>query len=113
MAIQAPPALTYGVSSDGTVTPANVSFAFNNITTKTTTVVKSGAGILHSVTVNTKGSGSNTGVIYDNTAGSGTVIASIDPTAAVGTLVYDLAFATGLTIVTATGTQADLTITYR
>jgi len=43
-----------------------------------TTTIKSGAGILRRVVINTKGSGSNTFTIYDNTSGSGTVIAVID-----------------------------------
>ena len=51
--------------------------------------------------------------IYDNTAGSGTIIAVIDPTQAQRTFEYDLVFSTGLTIVTATGTAADLTVVYQ
>jgi microcompartment protein CcmK/EutM len=88
--------------------------SFGRQTTNTTTTHKSGAGILHKIVVNTKGASANTATVYDNTAGSGTVIAVID-TVNINSqaLEYDLAFATGLTIVTATGTPADLTIVYR
>lgn len=85
-------------------------FSFTNITTNTTTVLKTGPGILGAITINTKGASSNTATIYDNTAGSGTKIGTIDTTVGVGTLAYDLAFTTGLTIVTATGTAPDLTV---
>ena len=50
------------------------------------------AGVLKRVTVNTLGSALNTCTIYDNTAGSGTIIAVIDPTLARGIFEYDLVF---------------------
>lgn len=87
--------------------------SFSNITTNTTTVVKSGEGFLHSICVNTKGATANTAAIYDNTAASGTKIGTLDTTAAVGCMVYDIRFGTGLTVVTATGTAPDLTVSYR
>jgi hypothetical protein len=87
--------------------------SYLNITTNTTTTVKSGAGTLACIAVNTKGASSNTATIYDNTAGSGTLIGKIDTTTAVGVQCYNVAFGTGLTIVTATGTGADLTVSYR
>jgi len=78
-----------------------------------TTTIKSGAGILRRVVVNTNGSGSNTFTIYDNTSGSGTVIATIDTVNAVGGFFeYGLAFSIGLTVVSATGTSADITVIY-
>mgnify|MGYP001574546480 CR=1 FL=1 len=83
---------------------------FSNITTAATTAIKTGLGVLHTLTVNTKGSGS-TATIYDNTAGSGTKIATVDTATAPITFTYDAKFSTGLTVVTV-GT-ADLTITYR
>lgn len=89
------------------------SFSFNNITTATTTTVKSGAGVIHGVTINTKGTVASTVTIYDNTAGSGSKIAIIDSLNLSGAFFYDAAFATGLTIVT-TGTIApDITVMYR
>lgn len=86
---------------------------YKHIATNTTTVVKSGAGVVHSITINTKGATANIATVYDNTAGSGTVIAIIDTTGNVGTITLDVGFYTGLTIVTATGTAADITVSYR
>lgn len=90
-------------------------YSFNNITTATTTTVKSGAGTLHSIITNTTAA-SATVTIYDNTAGSGTKIGTTtNPVSLLQmgplTAIYDVAFATGLTIVT-TGTQ-DITVTYK
>lgn len=77
-----------------------------------TTTMKSGQGILHTITINTKGTAANTLTVFDNTAGSGTVIAIIDTTSNVQTLILDVAFSTGLTVVSAVGTGADLTIAW-
>ena len=78
-----------------------------------TTTIKTGAGIFRRLVVNTKGSSSNTFTIYDNTVGSGTVIATIDTVNAVGGFFeYGLAFSIGLTVVSATGTSADITVIY-
>lgn len=75
-----------------------------HITTATTTVVKSGAGVLHELTF---GKHVATGVVtvYDNTAASGTVLMVITVGAALLSdpplsITIDRAFATGLTIVT-------------
>jgi len=79
-----------------------------------TTTVKGGSGILIGVSINTKGASSNTLTIYDNTAGSGTKIATIDTTVAAGFYNYGgLYFRTGLTLVSATGTGADYTVIYQ
>lgn len=87
--------------------------SFTNITTATTTVVKSGAGSLHSVTINSLGTIASTVTIYDNTAGSGSKIGTIDSLTLKGTFTYDVAFATGLTIVS-TGTVApDISVSWR
>lgn len=88
-------------------------YSFANITTAATTTVKNGAGVLHTLTVNNLGTVASTTTVYDNTAGSGTKIATINTLAGQESYVYDAAFATGLTIVT-TGTVApDITVTYR
>jgi len=78
----------------------------------TTTVIKSGSGILHSITFN-KPVATGVITIYDNTAGSGTKLGTITIPANPQpmTLIYDLTFSTGLTIVTATAAQ-DITVTY-
>ena len=97
----------------GALEPAVTGYLKANITSLTTTTVKTGAGYLYSLTVNTKGATASTATIYDNTAGSGTKIGTVDVTANVGTLLYNVQFTTGLTIVTATGTAGDLTVAYR
>jgi hypothetical protein len=94
--------------------PTTASDSYRNITTNTTTAVKSGAGTLVRVVINSKGAAANTAVLYDNTAGSGTRIGTLDTVnGAIASLDYGCAFSTGLTIVTATGTAADLTVVYR
>jgi hypothetical protein len=85
---------------------------YTHISSNTTTLVKSGAGILHTVTISTKGASANTATIYDSLTGTGTVIGVIDTTSNTATVLYDIGFYTGLTIVTATGTSADLTVSY-
>lgn len=84
-------------------------YSFNHITTATTTTAKSGAGTLHTIAVN-KGVAVATITVYDNTAGSGTVIAVIaadNP----ATYTYDIAFATGCTLVTSGAN--DVTVSYK
>lgn len=90
-------------------------FSYANMTTQTTTVIKGASGFLHSITFN-KPLAAGVVTIYDNTAGSGTVIGTITFPATlltdVGTYTYDVSFGTGLTIVTSGATQ-DITISYR
>ena len=86
--------------------------SFSNINTNTTSTVKSGAGVLKRIVVNKVGALSNTCTIYDNTTATGTIIGTIDPHTHM-VFEYDVVFNTGLTIVTATGTAADLTIVYQ
>lgn len=102
-------------SATGVAAVEQAGAPYVRISTNTSTNgIKSGAGILHKVCVNTRGAGSNTATIYDNTTATGTTIAVIDTnTANVACMEYDLAFATGLSVLTATGTPADLTIVYR
>lgn len=87
---------------------------YEYISTNTTTTVKSGAGHLKAITIGTKGASSNTLTVYDNTAGSGDIIAVIDTTSASAeaTFHFDCEFTNGLTIVTATGTAPKATIIY-
>lgn len=102
-------------------------YSFLNITTNTTTTVKSGAGTFAGFTVNNNGfTTAGTIKIYDNTAGSGTLIGTwtipIQPpgTTLLATtffppaLMLNASFSTGLTIVTATTAPAcDITVLYR
>lgn len=108
-----------GAVADGTgigVTAVEQAGAlFSNITTGTTTTVKSGKGILHKIVLNTYVAAA-TITIYDNTAASGTKIGTLTlPATITGdtpiTLPYDLQFSTGLTLVTSGAT--DITVIYR
>ena len=72
------------------------------------------AGVLKRIVVNKVGALLNTCTIYDNTTATGTIIGTIDPVHTQMVFEYDLVFkCIGLTIVTATGTAADLTIVYQ
>lgn len=85
---------------------------YKNIASATTTVLKTGVGTLHDILINKKGTAGATMTIYDNSAGSGTIIGTFDLTAVnIGGIDADLDFYTGLTIVT-TGATIDVTITW-
>jgi hypothetical protein len=90
------------------------SFFYTNITTATTTTVKSGSGTLVRI-VNNKKLANGVVTIYDNTAGSGTKIGTITNPATLldnqQTYEYQVAFNTGLTIVTSAA--EDLTVVWR
>lgn len=73
------------------------------IATATTTLVKTGAGVLHSITITETAAGAIT--VYDNTAASGTIKAVLKASLVEGTYNLDIAFATGLTIVTAANSK--------
>jgi hypothetical protein len=75
-------------------------------------MVKSGAGYLHTVCVNTPAA-TGTVTIFDSTTGSGTKIGTVTSFASVsGCFEYDVAFWQGLTVVTATATP-DVTVSFR
>jgi hypothetical protein len=84
-----------------------------NITTATTTTVKSGQGILRAIIFN-KPVVLGVTTIYDNTAASGTKIGTITNPAALlqqqMVIPYNVRFQTGLTIVTSTAD--DITVVY-
>ncbi len=77
----------------------------SHITTAATTVMKYGPGLLQRVTIGNPASSTSIITLYDNTAGSGTVITAIQGPAQANpvTLEYGLVFSTGLTAVS-TGT---------
>lgn len=85
--------------------------SFVNITTATTTAVKASGGVLERIIVNTAGAGS-TLTIYNNTAGSGAKVGTMT-TAAQCSQTFNVACSTGITVVTASGTPADITVVYR
>jgi len=89
------------------------SYSHTDITTTTTTVVKSGPGFLKAICVNTPATG-GTATIYDSTTASGTKIGTItsDASTTPGCWVYEVQFRQGLVIVTATAAM-DITVSWR
>lgn len=81
-----------------------------NLTTNSTTVLKRSPGNLHRITVNNFGA-ANTITVYDNTAASGTLMATIGSSNE-GTFEYNCEFQVGLTIVQSGGTASDITVVY-
>lgn len=73
------------------------------ISSATTTTCVTGAGVLHAITLGETAAGAIT--IYDNTAGSGTVMAVLKASIVEGTYVFNRKFTTGLTIVTAAASK--------
>lgn len=107
------PVQPYEEIAPGVPLVPQVPYKYSHITTDTTTTAKSGAGTLHSVCINTVAS-TETITIYDNTAASGTKIAVITEASgqSPSCLVFDVAFSTGLTLVTATA-AGDLTAMFK
>jgi hypothetical protein len=91
---------------------ASTGWTYKNITTQTTTLVKSGAGILHSITFN-KPIATGTVEIDDALTNTTPIIGTITTPAGPFpvTLIYDVAFSTGLSITTAVAAQ-DITVAY-
>lgn len=89
--------------------------SYRNITAQSTVTVKAGTGVLRSIVVN-KATANGTITIWDNTAASGTKIATITFPAATNNLVqltldYYCKFTTGLTIVMGTA-DSDITVVF-
>lgn len=87
--------------------------SYVNITSQTTTLVKTGPGFLYSITFN-KPTATGTCEIDDAVTHTTPKIGTITtPTGALPvTLIYNLAFTNGLSITTGTADQ-DITVTYR
>jgi hypothetical protein len=94
---------TIVIQTDG-YTPANIAGAAS-------TLVKSGAGLVHAVTINTGGSGSSTVKLYDGTDAFGTLFATIDSKTPATSLEYHANFTVGLFV--ATVGAPDITVLYR
>jgi len=77
------------------------------IATATTTTCVTGAGVLHTIVVGETAAGAIT--VYDNTAGSGTIIAVLKASIAEQTFTFDRKFTTGLTVVTAAASKITVT----
>lgn len=89
-------------------------FQYNNITlaAPTTTTVKAGSGVLHSIAINTPAA-TGTITIFDSLSGAGTKIGTITSTGTIpAVLIFDVLFKTGLTLTTATAAQ-DITVTFK
>ena len=87
--------------------------AYLNITTKTSTQVKTGAGTLARIVINKAGS-ADTLALYDNSACSGTLIGTITVAASVNnSITYSAAFGAGLCIISGGTTAGDYTVVYR
>lgn len=102
------------VANDWAALPIVPRYSGLHIAGAATTVVKSGAGTLHLLSIN-KAVLSSVITIYDNTAASGTILAIITNPAVLlatqATIPFDVAFSIGLTIVTSAAD--DLTVAYR
>lgn len=97
---------------------------FSRTTGNATTTAKSGAGVLHGVIVGANWT-QGIGTIYDNTAGSGTIIMQLDFGSPAGGLLsttglpgpvflgpLGIEFTTGLTVVTTGSTSNDITLVF-
>jgi len=91
------------------ITNYPVSSSSTYIATATTTVVKTGAGHLARIVVGETAAGAIT--IYDNTAASGTILGVLKASIVEDTYEFNIAFATGLTIVTAAASK--VTVVWR
>lgn len=86
---------------------------FKRLAANGTFVIASHGAMLGSVIVNSVGATGNTLTIYNNSAGSGDIVAVIDTTSSnMPQRDYNIMLSQGLTCVMATGTTADITITY-
>jgi hypothetical protein len=96
----------------GAPTYAVSAYNYKNITTDATfAAIKSGAGILHTICINTPAA-TETITVYDSLTATGTKIATITLYASTNPcFTYDANFTTGLTIVTATA-AGDLTVSW-
>lgn len=88
----------------------NNQYNYKNIAAATTTLVKTGGGVLHTLVINTTAAAAIT--IYDGLDTGGAKIATIAASPNIGSSFrYDVAFITGLTIVTAGA--SDVTVSFR
>lgn len=87
-------------------------YNYTNISTATTTAaIKTGSGLLKAIVINSIGA-TATITVYDSLTGSGTKIASISGTLALGDIQYGVLFTTGLSVVTTGGTPPDITLVW-
>lgn len=83
-----------------------------------TTVVKASAGTLYKIILNGPATATNVTTVYDHASGVGTIIAKPLTTGVTAPVTIDfgpmgLAFANGLTVITATANGGDMTFVYK
>lgn len=79
------------------------------ISTATTTLVKTGAGVVHCIMLGETAAGGIT--LFDGLSSAGTVMCVLKSSIAEGTYILDREFTTGLTILTSAASK--LSVTYR
>ena len=79
----------------------------------TTNAIKSGAGVLIGISINTKGATGNILTVYDGLTATGTEIGIFDTTANVSFIPLNAKFLTGLSVIMGTGTAANITLVWR
>lgn len=90
----------------------NNNFSYTNISTATTTTINTSAGFLHSITVNTTAAGAIT--VYDNSAASGTKVATLKASVGEQTFIYDVCMTnTSKAITIVTAAASDITVGWR
>lgn len=87
----------------------NEAYNYAYIATATTTQVKTGGGVLHSIVLGETAAGSIK--IIDNTSGTTTNLAELKASVVEGVYEFNVAFSVGLRIVTAGASK--LTVVYR
>lgn len=102
---------TDSITLTGALRVIPVSFNYSHQFGPATVTPKASSGVLHTVTVNSAVA-AGTLTIFDNTTGTGTIIASVSIATFQGTLIFDAVFSTGLTYVVV-GATADVTLTWR
>jgi hypothetical protein len=85
---------------------------YRNLNTNGSYTLQTGRGMLHTIVISTKGSGSETIHVYDGTDATGPLICHVDAHTQQVSLIYDLQFERGLHVVLAGGNAPDVTITY-
>lgn len=101
-----------GKSYIGLATVTTHGYSGIQYTSNTTGAIKSGAGVLHSISIHK--ASCPTISLWDSTVPSGTKIMDIPPNLTVGShYIYDINFATGLTVQGTAGVAPNVIISYR
>ena len=87
-----------------------VPFTYTHITTDATTVIKTGAGMLHTICVNTVGVSST--ITVDDAVSATTPTIAVISGATLGCYTFDVALTVGLTVVTGVAVL-DVTVSWR